>query len=138
MELRTILCLIVASAHAFVLPATPQQQVKRTPCVRALAPSVMPFLDAIKAAGVVGVDAPEDAQARCEEMAVALSKEVEHGSAAARVPLAGTYDLLYSMAKGGSNGKVGPFVGRVSQIILDEKAFINQVELFNGFLTVQL
>ena len=47
-------------------------------------------------------------------------------------------DLLYSMSKGGSNGKVGPFVGKVSQIILDNKAFINQVQLFGGALTVQL
>ena len=54
------------------------------------------------------------------------------------MPLAGTYDLLYSMAKGGSNGKVGPFVGTVSQIILDEQNFINQVSLFGGALVVQL
>ena len=54
------------------------------------------------------------------------------------MPLAGTYDLLYSMAKGGSNGKVGPFVGAVTQVILDEQNFINQVSLFGGALVVQL
>ena len=42
------------------------------------------------------------------------------------------------MAKGGSNGKVGPFVGTVSQIIVDEASFINQVSLFGGALVVQL
>ena len=33
---------------------------------------------------------------------------------------------------------MGPFVGKVSQVIVDEKSFINQVELFGGALTVQL
>jgi len=87
---------------------------------------------------VVGVDATEEDQARCEAAAVALATEGVSSRALAQIPLAGTYDLLYSMAKGGSNGKVGPLVGKVSQIILDERAFINQVELFGGFVTIQL
>lgn len=58
--------------------------------------------------------------------------------AQARVPLAGEYELLYSAAKGGSNGKVGPFTGVVTQIISDEASFINQVVLWGGALTVQL
>ena len=32
-----------------------------------------------------------------------------------RASVAGTYDLLYSAAKGGSNGKIGPFVGQASR-----------------------
>ena len=111
-------------------------QAPRHAHVHAVASAATPLLDAISVAGVVGVDAPEEAQARCEEAAAELSSSGP--ASAARVPLAGTYDLLYSMAKGGSNGKVGPFVGRVSQIILDDKAFINQVELFGGFVTIQL
>jgi len=54
------------------------------------------------------------------------------------VPLAGTYELLYSMAPGGSNGKVGPLVGRVTQIINDEVRFINQVSLLGGALVIAL
>ena len=50
-------------------------------------------------------------------------------SAPARIPLTGTYDLLLSTAEGGSNGKVGPFVGSVTQEFVDEKAFVNAVAL---------
>merc|ERR1712115_114104 len=42
------------------------------------------------------------------------------------------------MAKGGSNGKVGPLTGKVCQIILDETNFINQVSLLGGALVVSL
>jgi len=81
----------------------------------------------------VGVDASEEQQARVEAEATALAGT--YGDQAL-IPLSGTYDLLYSMSKGGSSGKVGPFAGAVSQVILDEKRFINQVEL--GPLTIQL
>ena len=97
----------------------------------------MPLLDAIVEAGVVGVDASDEQQARVEELASALAGTGSE-KAQSRVPLQGTYDLLYSMSKGGSNGKVGPFVGSVTQIIVDETNFINQVELLGGVLTVQL
>ena len=50
----------------------------------------------------------------------------------------GTYSLLYSAAKGGSNGKLGPLTGTVQQIIVDETSFINQVDFFGGALCVQL
>ena len=82
-------------------------------------------------AGVVGVDASDEQQARVEELASALAGTGSE-KAQSRVPLQGTYDLLYSMSKGGSNGKVGPFVGSVTQIIVDETNFINQVELLGG------
>mmetsp|Transcript_54330 Transcript_54330/g.140319 ORF Transcript_54330/g.140319 Transcript_54330/m.140319 type:complete len:233 (-) Transcript_54330:435-1133(-) len=133
-----VVALILVSAQALVLPSTPSRCMLRCPHACAIAAAATPLLDAIEAAGVVGVDAEPEAQARCEEEAAALSATATNSIAAARVPLAGTYELLYSMAKGGSNGKVGPFIGKVSQIILDEKAFINQVELFGGFLTIQL
>lgn len=43
---------------------------------------------------------------------------------------------LTSLFAAGSNGKLGPFIGKVNQIFLDEINFINQVTL--GPLRVQL
>jgi hypothetical protein len=40
------------------------------------------------------------------------------------------------MAKGGSNGKLGPFVGTVQQEFIDDKKFINSVSL--GPLKIKL
>ena len=48
----------------------------------------------------------------------------------------GKHNLLYSMAKGGSNGKLGPFVGTVQQEFIDDKKFINSVSL--GPLKIKL
>ena len=102
-----------------------------------MAVSTMPLLDAISEAGVVGCDATEEQQAKVERLASELAGTGYDG-AQAKVPLSGTYELLYSMSKGGSSGKVGPLVGKVTQIIVDETGFINQVELFGGALTIQL
>ena len=96
-----------------------------------------PLLAALAESGPVGVDTTEEQQDTIEKLASALDGQGAD-EAQANVPLKGTYDLLYSMAKGGSNGKVGPFVGAVTQIILDEKNFINQVSLFGGAVIVQL
>jgi len=104
----------------------------RAPAARA---SAAPLLESCTAAGPVGVLAPEAAQQSVEDAAAAL-EGASAVPAQARVPLAGTYDLLYSAAKGGSNGKIGPFVGQVTQVIKDETSFVNQVSL--GPLTVQL
>ena len=86
------------------------------------------LLSAINAAGTpVGIKASEEAQE-----AVSAAAEALRGTGAAapaRVPISGTYELLWSMAKGGSNGKVGPFVGSVTQEIVDEENFINAVKL---------
>lgn len=58
--------------------------------------------------------------------------------APAQAPLTGAYDLLFCTAKGGSNGKVGPFVGKVTQTFVDELRFINAVELFGGAVKISL
>jgi len=121
---------------AMIGAAGARRQVLRRRAVQLSANSA-PLLDAIADAGVVGILATEEQQARVEEAANALQGAGDDAPEEARVPVRGTYDLLYSMAKGGSNGKVGPFIGKVSQIIVDEARFINQVELFN-VLTVQL
>ena len=56
----------------------------------------------------------------------------------AKRPLEGTYDLLFCTAPGGSNGKVGPFVGKVTQEFVDGQRFINAVSLFRGAVKVSL
>mmetsp|Transcript_37688 Transcript_37688/g.69686 ORF Transcript_37688/g.69686 Transcript_37688/m.69686 type:complete len:245 (+) Transcript_37688:96-830(+) len=56
----------------------------------------------------------------------------------ARRELSGIYDLLFCTAKGGSNGKVGPFVGEVTQTFVDDTKFINAVELFGGAVRIAL
>jgi len=56
----------------------------------------------------------------------------------AQAPLSGVYELLFCTAKGGSNGKVGPFVGKVTQTFVDETTFINAVELFGGAVRISL
>jgi len=48
------------------------------------------------------------------------------------MPLSGAWDLLYCTAPGGSNGKVGPFVGQVTQRFVDDTRFVNEVELFGA------
>lgn len=130
-----LLCLYcVGSADALRLPA-------RASAIRlsaaATSPATMPLLDAISQAGVVGVEASDEQQAKVEQLASSLSGTGDD-KAQSRIPLSGTYELLYSMSKGGSSGKVGPLTGSVTQIIVDEKNFINQVALFGGAVTVQL
>ena len=111
----------------------------RSALIRASAvesPTLAPLIQAATASGPVAVDASDEAQAAVESAAVALRGQ---GAAApADIPLRGTYSLLYSAAKGGSNGKLGPLTGTVQQIIVDETSFINQVDFFGGALCVQL
>lgn len=77
-----------------------------------------------------GVDAPEDVKAAVEAAAATLEGSCPERPA--RMPLSGTWDLLYCTAPGGSNGRVGPFVGQVSQKFLNELRFNNEVELFGA------
>jgi hypothetical protein len=85
---------------------------RSTIALQASSTQTRPLLDAISDAGVVGVLASDEQQLAVEAAAAAL-EGMGAEPAQARVPLGGTYDLLYSMAKGGSNGKVGPFIGKV-------------------------
>ena len=47
-------------------------------------------------------------------------------------------ELLYCSAKGGSNGKVGPFVGKVTQEFVDDENFINAVTFGDGAARLSL
>ena len=83
-----------------------------------------------------GVGASEEEVAAVEAAIQAL--EPFCAEQPAQAPLTGAYDLLFSTAKGGSNGKVGPFVGKVTQTFVDELNFINAVELFGGAVKISL
>ena len=92
---------LAATAEALML-GTPASAVHRR--CRLVSASTAPLLNALAETGPVGVDASEEQQASIESLASALDGTGED-AAQARVPLKGTYDLMYSMAKGGSNGK---------------------------------
>jgi hypothetical protein len=55
-----------------------------------------------------------------------------------RKDLCGIYDLLFCTSEGGSSGKLGPFVGTVTQEIVDDVDFINAVEFFDGIARLAL
>lgn len=46
----------------------------------------------------------------------------------ARYPLKGVHNLVYTAAPGASSGKIGPFVGTVSQFFPDDETFYNRVD----------
>jgi hypothetical protein len=56
----------------------------------------------------------------------------------ARVPISGVWQLVYTSSTGGSSGKVGPFVGKVTQRIVDDSVFINAVDFFGGAVRLAL
>ena len=102
MKHAAIVLLLAATAEALML-GTPASAVSRR--CRLVSASTAPLLNALAETGPVGVDASEEQQTSIESLASALDGTGED-AAQARVPLKGTYDLMYSMAKGGSNGKV--------------------------------
>ena len=74
-----------------------------------------------------GVDA--DAARRDEIERVVQQLEPLCPPAPTEMKLEGTYALAFSTSSGGSSGKLGPFVGSVTQTFVDEKRFVNAVEL---------
>jgi hypothetical protein len=106
-----------------------------------VANSVNPKLDLLslcEATPKNGVDAPDDTKRRIEDTISRLAEVCPPRPAL--INLRGcTYKLLYSTAPGGSNGKVGPFVGTVTQRFSAENDvdFVNSVELF-GVLRISL
>ena len=83
-----------------------------------------------------GVGADEALQAEVESAITEL--EPLCCEAPAQRPLEGVFDLVYTSAKGGSNGKVGPFVGAVTQTFVDDRSFINAVDFFGGAVKLSL
>jgi len=74
-----------------------------------------------------GVGASDAVVEEVEIAATALQSR--RPAQAARIPLQGAWDLVYCTAPGSSSGKVGPFVGDVTQTFVDDLRFVNAVEL---------
>lgn len=89
---------------------------------------VLDFVKQARAAGPVGMDIPEEERQALVSVAkddiASLSDKKP-----ARVPLSGLHKLVYSASPGGSSGKIGPFVGKVTQEFVDDVTFINAVSL---------
>eukprot|EP00929_Paragymnodinium_shiwhaense_P084391 TRINITY_DN45115_c0_g1_i1.p1 TRINITY_DN45115_c0_g1~~TRINITY_DN45115_c0_g1_i1.p1 ORF type:complete len:477 (+),score=101.64 TRINITY_DN45115_c0_g1_i1:67-1497(+) len=83
-----------------------------------------------------GVGASEDLKGAVEGAASAL--EPFCGGSPTQKRLTGSvWNLVYCTAPGGSSGRVGAFVGDVTQTFVDDTKFVNAVELF-GALRVAL
>jgi hypothetical protein len=93
---------------------------------------VLELLSLAKQVGQVGSMATEEERSSMKNLAKALEKTSDPKPA--RYPLEGsssgnTHNLIYSAAPGGSSGKLGPFVGKVTQVFEDDEIFYNRVQL---------
>mmetsp|Transcript_30872 Transcript_30872/g.46871 ORF Transcript_30872/g.46871 Transcript_30872/m.46871 type:complete len:227 (-) Transcript_30872:222-902(-) len=83
------------------------------------------MLEVVSQVGQVGSlvsDEEQDRVVNAASQAFSLSD-----SKPARASLSGEHRLLYSAAPGASSGKLGPFVGKVTQFFEDDKTFYNRV-----------
>jgi hypothetical protein len=85
------------------------------------------LLETAKAVGQVGSMASEEDRLKME-VAVQNLIPLSDSKKPARYPLRGVHELVYSAAPGASSGKIGPFVGKVSQFFEDDDIFYNRVE----------
>ena len=104
--------------------------------------SLAALIDRLRAAAGTknGTDLDEHAEAKVKAIVRELSARDDSAPDPNTIDLAGTnWDLLYSDSAGNSSGKLGPFVGRVTQRFSDERGsgkYENVVRL--GPLTLSL
>ena len=104
--------------------------------------SLAALIDRLRAAAGTknGTDLDEHAEAKVKAIVRELSARDDSAPDPNTIDLAGTnWDLLYSDSAGNSSGKLGPFVGRVTQRFSDERGsgkYANVVRL--GPLTLSL
>lgn len=104
--------------------------------------SLAALIDRLRAAAGTknGTDLDEHAEAKVKAIVRELSARDDSTPDPNTIDLAGTnWDLLYSDSAGNSSGKLGPFVGRVTQRFSDERGsgkYANVVRL--GPLTLSL
>ena len=87
--------------------------------------TIQDLLSVVSKVGQVGSMATEEERMMLEELskvAVPLSD-----AKPARVPLIGEHKLLYSASAGPSSGKLGNFVGKVTQLFEEGEIFYNRV-----------
>jgi hypothetical protein len=89
--------------------------------------NVLELLSQAKQIGQVGSMASEEERSSMTNLAQAVEKSSDLKPA--RYPLEGIHNLVYSAAPGGSSGKVGPAVGKVTQVFEDDEIFYNNVQL---------
>ena len=88
---------------------------------------VLDLVEQARSLGQVGILRSEEERDSLLSLAKSLARNSDKRPA--RVPLFGVHKLIYSAAPGGSSGKVGPFVGTVTQDFVDDVTFINAVSL---------
>jgi hypothetical protein len=88
---------------------------------------VLDLLSKAKQVGQVGTMATEEERSSMKNLAEAVEKSSDVKPA--RYPLEGIHNLVYSAAPGGSSGKLGPVVGKVTQVFEDDEIFYNRVQL---------
>jgi len=105
------------------------------------------LLQVARTHGQIGIESTEESQREIISIADKIkSLSIPNPSS---LPLRGTHSLLYSLANSvspkdgkkrgsASAGKLGPFVGRVTQEFLNDEEFRNIVRLFGGFVKVAI
>ncbi|KAG7369166.1 plastid lipid-associated PAP/fibrillin family protein [Nitzschia inconspicua] len=96
---------------------------------------IVELLETAQSVGQVGSIATEEDRLKVEMLAQSLIP-LSDSKQPARYPLEGVHKLVYSAAPGASSGKIGPFVGKVSQFFEDDEIFYNRVEF--GPLSIAL
>ena len=83
-----------------------------------------------------GIKATEDQRLQIATIVKDLEKLNAVKKIASSDMMNGNWKLIYTTNEGSSAGKLGPFVGRVDQLItVDEQRYINFVRLGNGIIT---
>ena len=97
---------------------------------------VRQVLSLARSLGPVGSLCSQDDQERILQAEQALPPVVP--APATTIELQGIHKLVYSAAPGGSSGKLGPFVGSVTQQFVNATHFINAVDFAGGALRIAL
>jgi hypothetical protein len=135
--------LSIIACHALTLSSHPfgkMSQRSGRPCLSVVGASVSAtraqLLAGCAAAPLNGVGASSEEDSAVQAAVTKL--EAYCRPEPARMPLSGVWQLVYTSSTGGSSGKVGPFVGAVTQTMVDDSVFTNAVEFFGGAVRLAL
>ena len=129
------LSLLSLSAQSAPILGTSNERNDLTSNISLFDDTIQEILDAARRLGPVGVRNNAQDQEYIQQLVTKLKQQLERDRDTAGnnnytdVPLVGIHDLIYSAAKGGSSGKIGPcFHGKVTQTFVNETAFMNAVD----------